>query len=77
MWLFTPFGFFSIVKQEGFEGLCIRARVREDLDNLRRDYLPELSETVDTPEADYHFRAYAPAAAVAAVPPAPGSASTR
>lgn len=60
MWLFTTIGFFSIVEKplEGQSGgLQVRARVAGDLDALRAQYMPELGPTVETPHADYHFRA--------------------
>ncbi len=57
MWLFTPFGFFSIVRREGDKVLTVRARARADLALLRKRYLPSLSPTTATPRADYPFRA--------------------
>lgn len=60
MWLFTPIGFFSIVKKQGDTHLTVRARVAADLDNLRTR-VPELSATVPTPALDYPFRATVPA----------------
>lgn len=56
MWIFTTFGFFSIVKKHGEAHLTVRARVAADLDNLRT-LVPELGETQATPEMDYPFRA--------------------
>lgn len=62
MWLFTTFGFFSVVKKHGPStgsgqaDLTVRARVAADLDNLRTR-VPELSETIATPDQDYPFRA--------------------
>lgn len=38
--------------------LQIRARVRGDLDLLRTQYLPTLSETIELPHRDYPYRAY-------------------
>jgi hypothetical protein len=58
MWLLIPEGFFSIVQKEGEEELCVRARVRADLDRLRETYLPALGETVETPGGDYRYRAW-------------------
>jgi len=46
MWLITSVGFFSIVeKPDDREAgtLTIRARVREDLEALRRQFLPDLA----------------------------------
>jgi hypothetical protein len=59
MWLFTPFGFFSIVQKPGDPSLTIRARVREDLDALRERYLPSLSATIAKAGTDYPWRATA------------------
>ena len=60
MWIFTPFGFFSVVQKHGNHFLTIRARVREDLDRLRTQYLPELSPTVEGAGSDYRYRATVP-----------------
>jgi hypothetical protein len=57
MWIFTPFGFFSIVQRRGDKTLTVRARAKGDLDLLRESYLPSLSPTVATPKADYPHRA--------------------
>jgi hypothetical protein len=46
MWLFTTFGFFSVVQKSHSDGLTVRARDAADLDRLRAEYLPELSATV-------------------------------
>jgi hypothetical protein len=58
MWLLIPEGFYSIVQKEGEKELCVRARVRTDLDRLRETYLPTLGETVETPGGDYRYRAW-------------------
>jgi hypothetical protein len=39
--------------------LCIRARVREDLERLRDSYLPALGPILPNAGSDYPFRAYA------------------
>lgn len=57
MWLFTTFGFFSIVQKHGESELTIRTRVASDLDRLRQQYLPELSATIRKAGTDYPFRA--------------------
>ncbi len=58
MWIFTAIGFFSVVAhRDSPESLLVRARVAADLDALRTRYLPDLSATVASPEADYPFRA--------------------
>jgi hypothetical protein len=54
----TKFGFFSVVQKPGEDVLTVRARVRGDLDALREGYLPELGETLETPRADYGYRAH-------------------
>ena len=57
MWIFTTFGFFSVVQKQGSPLLTIRARVREDLDGLRDRYLPSLSPTIAGAGTDYRYRA--------------------
>ena len=65
MWLFTTFGFFSVVQKVGTEHLTVRARVRVDLDRLRDRYLPGLTATEVTPDNDYAYRATVPHADLA------------
>lgn len=60
MWLMTDFGFFSIVKKEGEANLTVRARVKQDLLELRRRYLPGLGAIEETEYADYRFRVRVP-----------------
>lgn len=57
MWLFTPFGFFSVVQKEGESGLTVRSRARSDLLRLQRHYLPQLGEPVAHEGSDYPWRA--------------------
>lgn len=57
MWIFSKVGFFSATVSES-GSLQVRARVREDLDNLRKTYAPKLGETVELPGRDYPYRAY-------------------
>lgn len=57
MWLFTPHGFFSIVRKPHSNCLTLRSRVSEDLETLRRNYLPDLSDTLDKAGTDYPYRA--------------------
>lgn len=68
MWLVTEFGFFSIVAKPG-DGelglLTVRARVRGDLEALRRRYLPSLGPITASRATDYRYRARAPRSAVA------------
>ncbi len=66
MWLFTNIGFFSAVQKPGTNNLTIRARVKADLDALRKKYLPELSPTTDHGGSDYPWRATVSHAAFAA-----------
>ena len=66
MWLLTPDGFYSIVEKSGEDGLCVRARVADDLDRLRDRYLPSLSATLETLGSDYRYRAWASREAMAA-----------
>ncbi len=56
MWLFTTFGFFSIVQKGcGTDEVQVRARRRSDLEALR-ERLPGPREIVETPWADYRYR---------------------
>ena len=58
MWLFTTIGFFSVVAHaDDPRTILIRARVREDLDELRVHHLPDL-EIVEGAGTDYAFRAF-------------------
>lgn len=50
----------------GGDFITVRARVRQDLDNLRQKYLPELSPTVGHAGTDYPWRATVSHAAFAA-----------
>ena len=60
MLIATPIGFFSVV-QKPFEPngvLTVRARAKEDLENLRDNYLGHNMSQITTDErADYHHRA--------------------
>lgn len=63
MWWMTPIGFFSVVSKpaDAASGsLTIRARVRGDLEALRREYLPGMGEIREGEGTDYPFRASAP-----------------
>ncbi len=56
--MFTTIGFFSVVVHaDEPRSLIVRARAREDLENLRREHLPDL-EIVENGGTDYAFRAY-------------------
>lgn len=57
MWLMTNIGFFSIVQKPHTDFLTIRSRVKNDLESLRCNYLPELSETIGHAGTDYPWRA--------------------
>jgi hypothetical protein len=64
MWLLTPIGFFSIVKkpydEPGPKGtVTIRARAKEDLQQLGKRYLPSMGPIEEATNADYRFRATA------------------
>jgi hypothetical protein len=54
MWVFTKFGFFSIVQDRDLaEVVIVRARVRGDLETL----WPKAKALIEeTPEADYRYR---------------------
>lgn len=66
MWLFTKFGFFSIVQKDNDQDniLTIRSRTRGDLDRLRNHYLPSLSPSRAHEGTDYSWRANASVAAL-------------
>jgi hypothetical protein len=69
MWLITPIGFFSIVRKPDDQRtgtLTVRARVRGDLEALRKLYLPDLGSIEESHETDYRFRAKAPRREVSA-----------
>ena len=69
MWLFTPFGYFSIVEKPQDRGdgmLTVRARFAGDLEALRTRHLPTLGAVrYDPTHNDYAYRARAPKADVA------------
>ncbi len=70
MWVFHPAaGFFSVVADPAKPGrLVVRARVRQDLDDLRARFLPKLTRTQETRHRDYWYRAWcSPAEWAAAV----------
>jgi hypothetical protein len=60
MWIFTPIGFFSVVKKEhdAEDEITIRARVRADLEALKA-YVASMSEIREDRNADYWYRATA------------------
>ena len=66
MWLFTNFGFFSVVQKTGESDLTVRTRFEGDLEQLRKLYLPALGPTIQYGGTDYQFRATASHADVAA-----------
>lgn len=60
MWIFTTIGFFSVVAHhDDPDTILIRARVRGDLDALRREHLPDI-EILESAGSDYRFRALVP-----------------
>ena len=56
MWLFTSFGFFSIVRKTDGPQLTIRSRTRGDLLRLRQHYLPQASVPTSHAGTDYPWR---------------------
>ena len=67
MWLFTPFGFYSVGAKSGdlHDGLLtIRSRVRSDLEALK-EFVPSLGPIAESDETDYRYRAKAKAKDVA------------
>jgi len=61
MWLFTVFGYYSIIQHnKDPELLLVRSRVKGDLEKLKGKYLKNLGDIVETPiGADYPYRALA------------------
>jgi hypothetical protein len=57
MWILTTIGFFSVVQKRGDSFLTVRARIASDLEDLRKKYMPELSDTVTGQGTDYPYRA--------------------
>lgn len=57
VWLFTNIGFFSVVQKMNSNELTVRARVRRDLEILRKRYLPELGQIITKSGTDYPWRA--------------------
>ncbi len=57
MWLFTRYGFFSVVEKEKGK-LTVRARVKRDLENLKNKYKMELGECeiLENVGTDYEYR---------------------
>ena len=60
MWLMTNFGFFSIVKKEGEDYLTVRARAKQDLLNLKKQYLPVVGAIEVSDYTDYRYRVRVP-----------------
>lgn len=69
MWIMTKLGFFSIVEKPEDRkngNLTVRARVRADLENLHKQFLPGLGAIQEDAGTDYRYRAKAKKADVAA-----------
>jgi hypothetical protein len=66
MWLTTSIGFFSIVNKPGETDLTVRSRVKGDLEELQRRYVPSLGSIDEGGGTDYPFRAHASREAIAA-----------
>jgi hypothetical protein len=67
VWIFLPFGFFSIVRirrRSSDDELCVRARRLRDLVRFR-EALDGSAQILRTPERDYPFRLFAPRVDVA------------
>lgn len=60
MWIFSRAGFFSAVQKGGRKGqeVCVRARVLEDLDRLRKLYWPEMGVVQRSQNTDYPYRVF-------------------
>lgn len=61
MWVFTGIGYFSVIEhRKNRELLLVRSRVKGDLEELKKLFLPNLGEILSTPTgADYPYRALA------------------
>lgn len=60
MWVFTPYGFYSVVEKPEDRDtgmLTVRSRVKADLDALRERFMPELGQTISGTGTDYRYRA--------------------
>lgn len=69
MWIISEFGFFSVVEKPGDREagmLTVRARVKADLEALRKTCLPTLGPISTSRTNDYRFRAQATRSDVAA-----------
>lgn len=65
MWIFTNFGAFSVVQDDkNPHEVMVRSRRRVDLVELRKRYVPDLV-IINTPDNDYHWRAFTTRIAVA------------
>lgn len=57
MWLFLPFGFFSVVRKPNDTQLCVRSRDAESLLRLRR-LIPSMGPVITQGGTDYPHRAF-------------------
>lgn len=61
MWIFTEYGFLSVVRHREFpDRLLVRARVREDLFRFCRAAGVCESDILENPRFDYRFRVVVP-----------------
>lgn len=65
MWIMTSYGILmpalrpaDTIAEGDDRTLQVRSRRAKDLDILRVEFMPELGETIHTPEFDYNYRAY-------------------
>ena len=60
MWIFTPIGFFSVIKKEydAEDEVTIRSRVKSDIETLKQ-HIPSMSPIKEDRNADYWYRATA------------------
>jgi hypothetical protein len=56
MWLYTKFGFFSIVQKPNDDFLTVRSRSLNDLELFAKEYLKSPSAIESTLENDYPYR---------------------
>lgn len=60
MWVFSRAGFFSAVQKGNKRGqeVCVRARLLEDFDRLRKLYYPEMGMVERSQGTDYPYRIF-------------------
>ena len=57
MWVFTEQGFYSVVEKGPVGKVCVRTRVKADIENLR-SYIPEMGQVLVNAATDYPYRVF-------------------